>query len=327
LNENLLRYASLPAAQAIFESVYDTLATPASRQALVARITTNTQIVRPQHLSSDWLAQNGNLREALEACLFDPTHPDRGAVILRTNAQGRVEARLDVARLRTAVDQLTSTPSTDPQFQLRSNVLRANVGQLLASNLTNRREFQATVLALMYHLFGDRGQNSAIRAFVPRGDGNGEVIQVPLIIDEPTRGDLERFYEETIRDLGRRDAYTETLVPVVQGITCAAGGGLLLASGLTGEFGRNQLRPMAAGGGFGLGVGCAPLIDRAATGVPQNAYRRWATVGGPTGVGLGVLLGFLPMIISAAQGGDHPSTPPMITINLGGRNPVTGWGQ
>lgn len=309
LNERILRYAlaSSPL-QATFDSIYEPLATQQGRQNLVARITTNTQIVRPAHLTAQWLAENGNLREALGACLFDPAHPERGSISLVRNTNGQAELQVNVPRLIENVNSL---------YALQLNVvrLRNNVDTLLGANLTNRREFQATVLALLFTLFGDRGQNTSIRAFV-----EGDIMSVPLRISEPDRGDLERFYAETIRDLGRRDALTEVLAPTIQGVTCAAGVATSISLFATGEHNSGQFSPSLAAGGFLTGAGCAPLIARFLTGTPQNAWRQWVIAGGTSGVALSVVLGFIPLIISSA-------TPPMpMGRPIDGRNPVSEWG-
>jgi len=320
LNENTLRYLSLPPVQATFESIYDPLATPQGRQALVARITTDTRIVRPAHLTSQWLSDNNNLREALEACLFDPAHPERGALTLVRGRNGAQEFQLNVNRLIENVNTLYT-------FQLNVPRLRSNVNTLLGANLTNRREFQATVLSLMFGLFGDRGQNASLRAFV-----DGSFQSVPLRINEADRGDLERFYAETIRDLGVRDALTEVLAPTLQGVACAAGVATSVGLLASGEQNSGQFSPGLAAGGFLTGAGCAPLTARLFTGTPRNAWRQWGTVGGPAAVGLGVLMGFLPLIVSAANGDGNGGVmmmmPPMpMGRPITGRNPVTGYGQ
>lgn len=317
LNEHVLRYLSLPPVQATFESIYDPLASIQGRQAIVARITTDTRIVRPAHLTIQWLSDNNNLREALEACLFDPAHPERGALTLVRGRNGAQEFQLNVNRLIENVNTLYT-------FQLNVPRLRSNVNTLLGANLTNRREFQATVLSLMFGLFGDRGQNTSLRAFV-----DGSFQSVPLRINEADRGDLERFYAETIRDLGVRDALTEVLAPTLQGVACAAGVATSIGLLASGEQNSGQFSPGLAAGGFLTGAGCAPLTARLFGGTPRNAWRQWATVGGPASVGLGVLMGLLPLIISAAHGDGTPMmmTPPMpMGRPIDGRNPVMGWG-
>lgn len=323
LNEDLLRYLGMATpAEATFQSVYDTLATPTARQAIVTRITTNTRIIRPAYLTASWLASGNNLREALEACLFDPAHPERGAITVVRTANGGQALQLNVERLRAGVQTLltaqaqaaavanapVANPDSNPAaFQLNAPRLRGNVTSLLAANFTNRREFLATVLSLMYGIYGNRGQNSSIRAFV-----DGRMRDIPLRINEPDRENLERFYAETIRDLGAREAVTEILMPISQGIVCAAGVtgvSVLLANG---QHNSDEIfSPSLAASGFAVGAGCGPLVHRGFTGAPRNAYVQTATVGGPAGVGAGLLFGFLPSIVRALSS-DDPTTPIMM---------------
>ncbi len=326
LTDTFVTYLSEPNHhQATFNSIFSALSTPDALRGIVSRVTSDTRIIRPNHLTTAWLSENHhhNLIEVLKACVFDPAHPDQGPLRFAPTSQGTTMT-LNVEVLRRRIEDFyrahsqpgQAGPQALPNAQLGLNVgnLATRVTGLLDRNLTDRREFQATVLSVCATLFGTRGDNIFLG-----GNEARTSLQVfahddigPIRLEINNTEALRGFFTETVAALGGREVLTETVAPWMQGVMCAGGAAATIVGATTADHDNEVFAPLYAAGTFGVVSGCGPLIHRAFRGSPQNVWSQWGWYG-LAGAGAGLAAGFLAPPIRRAAQGDQPVTPPDVT--------------
>src|SRR4029453_12889832 len=233
--------------------------------------------LKSSHLSPSWLTRLAQLEEIAEMVSSAFKEVRRG---------GRVEARLDLYRLKNGIERL------------------------LSAHGIQEREFTIGILAALRSVFGRGGESVTVEGWVK---DRYRPVNVDLADDE--RKELKRLMQRLEWKVSTSLKRTQRYLPWIEGSLCAAG----LALGGAG-IGTDR-RALTVGGSTGAGLGCGALITHYIF-RSRNPYIADA-IGGGLGAGLGFGLSFF--LTRPGRGPMNPPPPPP-PPDLTGRNPVTGRG-
>jgi len=244
-----------------------------------------------------------NAAEALERSVFHQLSSELGSY---SPAQVQEAVHSVFSALSFPSDAGPSTRLT-PEAGAFQN-LRFQIDQVLQGRRPDRGRLARLFSAVLHRLFGEEsGLASSLRAY-----WNGQLRDVTIVLAPQSRRTLQSVLS-WLSGLERAAPGPERVaLPLVEGATCLAGGGLLAWGALAAPARGAWNIPLVVGGGV-TGLGCGALGTHFA--IPtRNRYAADA-IGGGVGAVIGV---GIPILIQLLGG--------QLSAPLDGRNPTTGRG-